>query len=56
LSARKVRTFPGDKPKLSRLFRRVPFPGNLLPFKVKAVTPQESLGDYTELPEPGHAN
>jgi hypothetical protein len=47
-SARNSRRFAGSNPKLSRLSRRVPFLEGFLPFKGKAATPLESLGNYTE--------
>ena len=48
-SARKVRTFSGDKPKVSCLSRRIPFLDSFLPFKGKAAALLEILGNYTEV-------
>ena len=47
-SARNVRKSLGDKPKLSRLSRRIPFLDSSLLFKGKAATLLGSFGNYIE--------
>jgi hypothetical protein len=48
-SARRVRRFCGDNPKVSRLSRRIPFFDSSLPLKGKAATLLGTPGNYTEM-------